>query len=297
MSCSNCSDVSSSFLYQEANLWGEGGNEGSSFSTFVNFLSESPSLCLSRYGEQNSCYLDIFTLGHNAVRNELSDMFVMYRSMADIGGSLTHGNVKASTLWFRAFYKFTMRNVLSWHKEQVFPLVHLTGQLDKEEEGKMELLQKHREKVENVLRTLYEKQAHLSSELSRDAKRELVRRQFVDVVCGAVDLAFKLTDYFRAVEIHIVPILDARGLFKEDRDTLFKKLCLLIQEAGTEQIDIPMLITWMPRAELREWLMTCAVDHRNRTIPLWIYNSWQTDHYHERHRKLVEDIVAKAKCS
>lgn len=297
MSCTNCSAASSSYFDQEANVWGDGGDEGALFSTFVDFLSESPSLCLSRYGEQNSWCLDIFTLGHNAVRNELSDMFVLYRSMADIGASLTHGNVKASTLWFRAFYKFTILNVLSWHKEHLFPWVHLAAQLDKDEEGKMASMYKHRDKVEDLLRALYERQARLSSQLSRDANLELVRVQFVDVVCGAVDLAFKITDYFTAVETQIVPILDVNGLNKQDRDALFMKLCLLIQEAGTEQIDIPMLIMWMPRAVLREWLTTCAVDHRNRPIPLWMYNSWQTDHYHERHRKLVEDIVAKAKCS
>lgn len=271
-------------------------DENALYSTFANTLSDTPLLCLSSFGEENSWSRDLLTLGHNAVRNELSDMFVMYRSMADIGEYLTHGDVKASTLWFRAFYKFTTQNVLSWQKEEMFPQICSAVTLDKKEERQMLSLDSQRDQAMELLQILYAKQARLSAELSRDAKQESVRLKFVEIVCDVVHLAFKLIEYFKATETFLLPLLDSSGLVKQDRDEFFKKMSLRIQEVGTEQIDIPMLITWMPRSRLRQWLTACAVDHRNKPIPLWMYNDWQTNHYHERHRKLVEDLVAKSKC-
>lgn len=277
-------------------MWGDRANESPLFCTFAGILADCPVLCLSPFEDGSSWGRDVLFLGHNAVRNELSDMFVMYRSMADIGEDLSRGDVKASALWYRAFCKFAIHNVFGWHKEELIPRIRASVKLDREDEVQIHSLNMSCGEVTEALRVLYAKQARLSSELSRDADHELVRLKFVEIVCDAANLAFKIAAYMKTAETVLGPILDfGGGLQKQDRDELFKKLSLRIQEAGTEQIDIPMLVTWMKKGNLREWLTNCAIDHRNRPIPLWMYNDWQTNHYYERHRKLVDGIVAKAK--
>lgn len=68
--------------------------------------------------------LDMLTLLHNAVRQELSSMYFVYCNMAELRDSLTVSNVKHSTIWFRTFHKVLVEEALKWH-ERIFIAVLL----------------------------------------------------------------------------------------------------------------------------------------------------------------------------
>lgn len=222
-------------------------------------------------------------------------MISMYRAMADLGSALSFLDVKASTLWFRTFSKFLGQYVFTWHKENLFPWFSETVQLEPIRRIDMTRLLNEREDVASLAKTVYGKHARLSAEVSGQAREDLARVQFVDAVIGAVRLAQRLVEYFRSVESFIAPLLLGAGVTPEDRDEQFSKIVQQMLDNGTVRIDLPMLVRWMPRSVLKEWLLRCAVDHRGRAISVSSFNRWQRDYFGDVHLKIVQGLHQKAK--
>lgn len=273
-------------------LWVGGDVQTKIYDDFINALGSTPDLDLSTYGEPHSHCLDITSILHNAVRQELHDMYHMYRAMGNLGDALTLAEVKNCTLWFRPLYKFLVNIVLKWHEKVYFPWfvtkVEQRGLSNLEKMGKL-----HGDlfKAMEDARTTMNKHARLSAELSGASRDELIRVQFLDAVLGATNLAHHVCTYMRHLETHTTPLLDKSGLAKADSIDMMRSISKWVMESGTIELDLPLLLRWMPRVRLREWLRQYGVDSKSRPIPFWMYNEWQRDKLESTHIMLVREVL------
>lgn len=275
-------------------LWPRDIGEEPLYAALAEALAIAPCLSPATFGEASSCCIDILALPHNAVRQELCDMFKMYRAMADMGTTLLLCDVKASTLWFRTFSKFVGRHMLTWHDTHVFPWFLNIVQTEPLVRLRVSKLSESRNEVEKLTQLLYAKQARLSAQIASQAPVELIRVQLVDVVHGCVEVAGKMALYLREVESFIAPKLQDAGVSPEDRDDIFRNIVQRMLADGTERIDLPLLVRWMPRATMKAWLARCAIDRHGRGIAIADFNRWQRDYLGERHVKVVRELVQRA---
>lgn len=282
----------------KAQIWDKDDSKSTEqFHSFLETVNSFPiSLSPSTYGEPVSFCLDIVALPHNAVRQELSDMYFMYRSMADLHDSLKLRDVKNSTLWFRPFCRFLIENVLKWHGEEYFPwFCSIVDLQPADRVPKMAALKCCHEEALAMSKELYKKQARLSAMFLKELKCEQIRIQFLDVVSNSCGLACQIVKYFRSVETFTAPLLYDRGVTKDDRDSIFRSFSKRVLTGGHAEIDLPMLVRWMQHSVMRSWLKSFAIDSMGRSIPLWVYNKWQSEYFIERHRSIVSNLVERAK--
>lgn len=222
-------------------------------------------------------------------------MFSMYRAMADLGNTLTLSDVKATTLWFRTFSKFLGQYVFRWHQQDLFPWVYERLQLEPSRSSEIEKLCAQREEVASFAKTVYAKYARVSAEVSDDSAEDVDQSQFVEAAIASVKLAERLVQYFRDVESFVAPSLKKSGVTPEDRDKQFSMIVEHMQANRTVRMDLPILVRWMTRSNLKDWLVRCAVDHRGRTISFSSFNRWQRDYFGEGHLKIVQDVMEKSR--
>lgn len=256
-----------------------------------------PTLCLSPFAEPNSCCSDILTLGHNAVRRELCDMYIMYEAMRKLGPTLTHADVNMSTLWFRTMYNFTTQNVLQWQWQVFLPWASLRISASQSTTELICLITRHQGMLGLMFNTISTLQSNLSSQIEKGHDRRTVQRTLAQVSTNVHKFSTVLLAYFRAMESLVVPLLIRSDTGPFDRTTLFRELILHMLEAETAHIQLPILLRWMPASKLTTWLLDNAFDHMNRNITLAMYEAWHGEFYMRQHRSIVDKLVQKSKAA
>lgn len=286
--------VGSGVTAPEAVVWGPDCEASPVFRAFCEAHFSSPSVSPSPFGENKSWCLDILTLGHNAMRQEISDMYLMYESMVKLGVHLNNQDVKVSTLWFRTVWKFLTKIILDWEGEVFFPWMSERVKQIAGSEEVLESLTRRRGTIAVMSNAVCTVQASLSSELSGEAKMNNVQLKLTQVLKSVNDLGTKLLEYFRICEKLAVPLLIQSGVNREERDSMFRQLVARVFQQKTADMHLPMLVRWMPQNTRTTWLKRYAIDNRNRRVPLQTYNIWQAECYSERHHRLVQEIVRRA---
>lgn len=275
-------------------VWGKTLKEMEQSALFGSAHKERPSTRLAPFGVSKSCGLDILTIVHNAVRTELNDMYSMYEAMTTLGTKLNHRDVEKSTLWFKDMFKFLVNNLLQWHWEVLLPWISSRIKVNQGDEEHLRTLCRRRGSIELMANETATSQESLYNELLTGANRDKVRSKLINVAVAVNDLGFRLTQYMSYAEVVITPIFGKANIAVKERNDMFRRLLFWIQDTGNVELDIPLLLRWMPHEEIEEWLNEHGFQRWEHAISVDTYVKWAHEQFYQSHHKIVEDLVNRA---
>ena len=233
---------------------------------------------------------DILSLPHNAVRCELMDMYSMFDAVVRLEEKLTFGDAYKMTKWMRLFVGF-LKALFSHEIESFFPAVLETKNSNPSIEETTCHFLVQQKRIEGEVTATMELFNELSSMVCKESSTS---GEVAEMMTGAIRAATKLGSHliecYGSQELYIPAALYKHYPNGSLKAQLHSKLVHDLMKSEAAKINTITLTRWMrTKEELKEFLKNYAPPSLRPQ-----YARWQKK-FHYRHRKIVEDLVAKSK--
>lgn len=274
----------------QTSVWS--GDLGSKYNGEVRRLLSGRANCAFADYNINTWSEDVLTLPHNAVRCELLDMHTMFDAMLKIGDRLNYGDIYRMTKWFDTFSGF-LKAVCVHESKVLFPIILEAKETDPNVTNMIDLFQRQQSKIEsernNTDNAFKEISILVSSETT---KSQTITEKLTKCIESATLLGSHLIEYYRSQELYLPGPLYDHHQECSLKSFLHSKLVHDMMHSETSKINTVALIRWIQRKEdLQRFLQVYAP-----SILKSQYMRWQKK-FQLRHRKIVEDMVAKRRAT
>eukprot|EP00190_Bangiopsis_sp_CCMP1999_P005639 CAMPEP_0198722598 /NCGR_PEP_ID=MMETSP1475-20131203/269_1 /TAXON_ID= ORGANISM="Unidentified sp., Strain CCMP1999" /NCGR_SAMPLE_ID=MMETSP1475 /ASSEMBLY_ACC=CAM_ASM_001111 /LENGTH=331 /DNA_ID=CAMNT_0044483511 /DNA_START=66 /DNA_END=1061 /DNA_ORIENTATION=- len=233
-----------------------------------------PDLFLETYG--TSYGLDIFTLGHNAVRRDISDLFDMLLAYELRRGDVHLGDVNELFKWLKPMTRFLL-DIIALEERLIFPWVTAAAPGLQGEVGSKERL----ELKEKIIKGIRETQ-----DIKKNCAHMAPMGVFRKVLESVNKWVRMLLDYFYHEEHSLPGIIEAEYTV-EEKVHLDQRIAEFFVESDGGGAQVCMLIRWMDSKQAAYWK-----ENNLSVIQRLQFRNWEM--FYNRQRNLHAKVLKKS---